>query len=190
LSLLSELKRRNVFRVGLFYIISAWLIIQVAETVLLLFDVPDGALRAVVVILTLGFSLAVIFAWVFELTPDGIKLDTDSKIDPATKHQTAHKLNIATLVAAALAIGLLITDRLVPEASPTAQSGVSTADPVTEPDTRADESAVVGVEESVAVLPFVSMSADPDQEYSSEGMTLCCDCSRRASTGSSATANS
>ena len=72
MSLLSELKRRNVFRVALFYVVSAWLVIQVAETILPMFDVPDGALRAVVVILALGFPVALIFAWVFELTPEGL----------------------------------------------------------------------------------------------------------------------
>ena len=63
---LAELKRRNVFRVALFYIVAAWVVIQVAETVLPMFDVPDGALRAIVIILALGFPLALVFSWVFE----------------------------------------------------------------------------------------------------------------------------
>ena len=75
MSLFNELKRRNVFRVGLFYIVSAWLVVQVAETVLPMFDVPDSALRAIVIILALGFPLAVVFSWVFEMTPEGIRRD-------------------------------------------------------------------------------------------------------------------
>ena len=90
MSFFTELKRRNVFRVGLFYLVSAWLIIQVAETVLPLFDVPASALRALIVILALGFPLALVFSWIFELTPGGIRREKDVEVTPATKHQTAH----------------------------------------------------------------------------------------------------
>ena len=93
MSLFNELKRRTVFRVGLFYIVSAWLVVQVAETVLPMFDVPDSALRAIVIILALGFPLAVVFSWVFEMTPEGLKREQDVHVDPGTKQQTAHKLN-------------------------------------------------------------------------------------------------
>jgi len=75
MSLLAELKRRNVIRVALFYIVSAWLVLQVAETVLPLFEVPDSVLRGLVILLALGFVPALVFAWVFEWTPDGIRLD-------------------------------------------------------------------------------------------------------------------
>jgi len=77
MNLFAELKRRNVFRVALFYIVSAWLIVQVAETLLPVFDVSDAAIRIIVLILALGFPLALVFAWVFELTPDGLKRDKD-----------------------------------------------------------------------------------------------------------------
>src|SRR6056297_740519 len=116
MNLFAELKRRNVFRVGLFYIVAAWLVIQVAETLLPVFEVSDSAIRAIVLILALGFPLTIVFSWIFELTPEGLKLDKNAQSDPATKQQTAHKQNLATLIAAALAIGLLVVDRLMPEA--------------------------------------------------------------------------
>ncbi|MEI2419407.1 hypothetical protein V6O07_03970, partial [Arthrospira platensis SPKY2] len=73
--LLAELKRRNVFRVGLFYVVTAWLVIEVAETVLPLFDVPDGVLRGLVVLLVIGLVPALGLSWIYELTPEGIKRD-------------------------------------------------------------------------------------------------------------------
>ena len=82
MNLFEELKRRNVIRVGLFYILSAWVVVQVAETVLPMFEVPAAALRVIVVILVLGFPLALVFAWVFEMTPEGIKRETHASVDP------------------------------------------------------------------------------------------------------------
>src|SRR6056297_3154577 len=107
----SELKRRNVFRVGLFYIVSAWLVLQVAETLLPIVDVSDGALRGIVLVLALGFVPALVFAWVFELTPDGIKRDKDVRTDPSVKQQTSQKLNWATLIAPLAWTGVLAADR-------------------------------------------------------------------------------
>ncbi len=159
MSLFNELKRRNVIRVALFYIVAAWVLIQVAETVLPMFDVADGALRAVVVILVLGFPLALVFAWAFELTPDGLKRDRDAKVDPATKQQTAQKLSWATLVAAVLAIGLLIADRMIPETA-------APAAPATFVDVADDETTAA----SIAVLPFEDLSQQGDQAYFSDGI--------------------
>jgi hypothetical protein len=75
MSIFSELKRRNVFRVALFYVVTAWLIIEVAETVLPLFDVPDGVLRGLVVLLVIGLVPALGLSWIYEITPEGIKRD-------------------------------------------------------------------------------------------------------------------
>lgn len=71
-SFFAELKRRNVFRVALFYVVAAWVVVQVAETVLPVFEVPDSMLRGLVILLALGFVPAVVLAWAFEWTPDGI----------------------------------------------------------------------------------------------------------------------
>ena len=161
MSLFTELKRRNVFRVALFYIVAAWVVIQVAETLLPVFDVPDAAIRIIVLILALGFPLALVFAWAFELTPEGLKRDQDVRVDPATKQQTAQKLNWATLIAAVLAIGLLIADRLMPEPeSVSAPASASTSADASEgPDPA-----------SIAVLPFADLSPGGDQGYFSDGI--------------------
>lgn len=164
----SELKRRNVFRVALFYVVSAWLVVQVAETVLPLFEVPDGVLRGLIVLLALGFVPALVFAWAFEMTPDGLKRETDVEVAPEVKRQTGQKLNWATLVVALLAIGLLAFDRLMPEAgTPEARlSSVDAARPSTE-----GESAELAPARSIAVLAFDDLSPDADQAYFAEGVS-------------------
>lgn len=169
MNLWDELQRRNVFRIALFYIVSAWVVVQVAETVLPMFDVADSALRAIVIILALGFPLAMVFAWVFELTPEGLKRDKDVEVDHETKQHTAHKLNWATLIAAVLAIGLLVADRLMPEPS------VATAEPalanLDSPADRVSAEADDAVDPaSIAVLPFEDLSPNADQGYFSDGI--------------------
>lgn len=170
MNLLSELKRRNVFRVALFYVVAAWVVVQVAETVLPVFEVPDSMLRGLVILLALGFIPAVVFAWVFEWTADGIR--RESELDPGhgVRRQAANKLNWATLIVALLAIGLLLADRLLPEAGPTAQL---------QADNEADNEAVAeslagrvaGIADaSIAVLPFADLSPQGDQEYFSDGI--------------------
>ena len=154
MSLLAELKRRNVIRVGLFYIVAAWLIIEVAETVLPLFEVPTGVLRGLIVLLVLGVVPVLVFTWVFELTPDGIKRDSELTRHHVAASTQGNKLNWATLIIALVAIGLMVTDRMVPQ---------PTVVPV--------ETTARGVgDASIAVLPFADMSSTGDQEYFSDGM--------------------
>src|SRR6056297_598572 len=164
MSLFTELKRRNVFRVGLFYIVSAWLVVQVAETILPMFDVPDVALRAIVLILALGFPVALVFSWIFELTPGGIRREKDVDVTPATKQQTAHKLNVATLIAAVLAIGLIIVDRLMPERAMEAERIAESNGGVDEPSIEQPESSAQTDPDpaSIAVLPFADLSPTGD----------------------------
>ena len=164
MSLYAELKRRHVFRVALFYVVAAWLVVQVAETVLPLFEVPDGVLRGLVVLLAIGFVPVVIFSWVYELTPEGLKRDSQVTASEAAAAGTSRKLNVATLVVAVLAIGMLVADRLVPETAPVAPSADSL-----EPSVPPGEAAVSRAA-SIAVLPFADLSPDGDQEYFSDGM--------------------
>ena len=155
MSLLAELKRRNVIRVGLFYIVAAWLIIEVAETVLPLFEVPAGVLRGLIVLLVLGVVPVLVFTWVFELTPDGIKRDSELTRHHVAASTQGNKLNWATLIIALVAIGLMVTDRMVPQ---------PTVVPV--------ETTARGVgDASIAVLPFADMSPDSDQAYFADGIS-------------------
>ena len=96
MSFIAELKRRNVFRVALFYVVTGWLIIEVAETVLPLFDVPDGVLRGLVVLLVIGLVPALGLSWIYELTPEGIKRDAELSADDLQASTTARKFNWAT----------------------------------------------------------------------------------------------
>jgi adenylate cyclase len=163
MKLFSELKRRNVFRVALFYVVSAWLVIEVAETVLPLFDVPDGVLRGLVVLLVIGLVPALGLSWIYEITPEGIKRDADLSAAELHNPHTGRKLNWATLVVAILAIGFLAVDRMSP-----APPRSAAPEPSPSPAVAAAGQEVLDA--SIAVLPFTDLSPGADQEYFSDGM--------------------
>jgi TolB-like protein/tetratricopeptide (TPR) repeat protein len=165
-SLFNELKRRNVIRVALFYIVAAWLLVQVAETVLPLFEVPDGVLRGLVILLALGFVPAIASAWVYELTPEGLKRESDPALSDAVREQGARRLNIAVIVLLLLAIGLFGYERLRGGPAPPA---LPAPPPVAQ--TPGEAAPAVSAEpQSIAVLAFADLSPDRDQEYFGDGI--------------------
>jgi TolB-like protein len=167
MSLFTELKRRNVIRVAVFYLLAAWLLVQVAETVLPVFEVPDGVLRGLVIVLVLGFVPALVFAWIYELTPEGLKRESQIATDRSITHRTGHKLNLSTLAVAVLAVGLMAWDRFGPER--VAVSGPEAGSPATPPAATADSDG--DGRASIAVLAFDNMSADPENLYFAEGIS-------------------
>ena len=109
----SELKRRNVIRMAGLYLVGAWLITQVAGTVLPMFDAPSWVARSIVTALAIGFIPAMIFAWVFELTPDGLKRDSEIQTGQSIAPQTAQRMNRMLVVALLLALGYFCFDKFV-----------------------------------------------------------------------------
>jgi TolB-like protein len=165
-SLFNELKRRNVIRVALFYIVAAWLLVQVAETVLPLFEVPDGVLRGLVILLALGFVPAIASAWIYELTPEGLKRESDPALSDAVREQGARRLNIAVIVLLLLAIGLFGYEQLRGGPAPPA---LPAPPPVAQ--TPGEAAPAVSAEpQSIAVLAFADLSPDRDQEYFGDGI--------------------
>ncbi|MBW2579181.1 MAG: adenylyl cyclase, partial [Deltaproteobacteria bacterium] len=110
MALMTELKRRNVFRVGVAYGIVAWLLIEVASVILPTFKTPEWVMQAFTTLVILGFPLALIVAWAFELTPEGIKRETD--VDPAesVRHSTGRKLDFAIIGLLAVALIFVVVD--------------------------------------------------------------------------------
>jgi TolB-like protein len=156
---LQELKRRNVFRVGAAYAVAAWLIFQVIETVSDPLGLPEWTEAFFIVLLLAGLPLVLIFAWAFELTPEGLKKTREvDKTESVTAH-TGKKLNYTIIAVLILALGYSMWER---------QGLVERTEPIAG---AADGEVVQTVAASVAVLPFVNMSADPEQEYFSDGIS-------------------
>src|SRR6187551_1756039 len=103
-SFLTELRRRNVIRMAGLYLVGAWLLVQVAGTVLPWFNVPATMLRGLVLLLALGFVPALVFAWVFELTPEGIKRDADVPAEQSIAPQTARRMDRIIIAVLCLAL--------------------------------------------------------------------------------------
>jgi len=122
MSVFSELKRRNIFRVGLLYAIASWIILQVTDVGVSLVHIPTWVGKLILVLLTVGFPLILIFSWVYEITPDGLK--KESKVDSGRSitDKTAGKLNCALIVLVVLAVTGFVVDRFLPEAPLVAQN--------------------------------------------------------------------
>ena len=150
---IDELKHRNVVRVAVAYIIVGWLVAQVADLVVDAFNLPGSFLQMIIVLLVLGFPIAVVFAWAFELTPEGVKRAKDLPADMPKDPRSGKFLNRLTIVTLVIAVAWLGWDKL--------ERGDTTPTPT--------ESAVV--DKSIAVLPFADFSADADHAWFADGLT-------------------
>src|SRR3982750_1270985 len=103
----AELKRRNVYKVAVAYAVVSWLLVQIATQVFPFFDIPNWAVRVVVLVLALGFPVALVLAWAFEITPDGIRLESDIAPNESVRQHTGRKLIGITIAVAVAAGGML-----------------------------------------------------------------------------------
>jgi TolB-like protein/Tfp pilus assembly protein PilF len=150
-----------VIRVGVLYLVAAWLLLQLTDVLSSLLSVPESAGSIVVMLLILGFFPVVIFSWVYEMTPDGLKREVDIDRSESVTPETGKKINTLIIVLLVLAIAGLIADRLIPESR--VDADVAEVDPVLSP-LPADDL-------SIAVLPFADLSKDKDQQYFTDGLS-------------------
>ncbi len=168
MSLIKELKRRNVFRVGVAYVIGGWLLLQLTDVLSELLDLPDVVGRTIVLVVAIGLPIALFLAWAFELTPEGVKREKEVDRSQSITQTTGKKLNNTILVMLALAVAYLLFDKFsgaVPTPVPTGDMAQSSA--------QQDEPAAGAVEisrQSIAVLPFDNRSRNVDDEYFTEGI--------------------
>src|SRR5438874_1171733 len=157
----SELKRRNVLRMAGLYLVGAWLLTQVASTVLPMFGAPEWLPRTIVVLLAIGFVPAVIFSWVFELTPEGLKREEDVAPEHSITPQTGRRMDRMIIVVLVLALGYFAFDKFA--LAPRREAAlVSSAVP--------NESKSVVPEKSIAVLPFENLSEEKANAYFADGI--------------------
>jgi len=176
--LFEELKRRNVFRVGVAYLVTAWIVAQVAELLVEAFEAPPWALKLFLGALALGFVISVVVAWVYELTPEGIKREVEIDRSESVVAHTGRKLDRLIIVALVVALGYFIwesrfrddlgsgapdTQVAAEDAGEHARSG--------EPGPAGEAPAPGPSPQSVAVLPFLALSSGADDEFFADGLT-------------------
>lgn len=159
LAIFAELKRRNVFRVAIAYVVASWVLIQIIDVISPVFEIPVWAPKLIIVLLAVGLIPVLVFAWAFELTPDGIKKEAEVDRTGSIAQRTGRKLNyvITGFLVAAIVL-LLVELQLRPVV-------------VEEPEVVAEQIENTGNENSIAVLPFVNMSSDAEQEFFSDGIS-------------------
>jgi len=158
-SVWGELKRRNVVRVAIAYAIVAWFLIEVSATTFPILKLPEWAVTLVTVLLIIGYPVALILAWAYEMTPEGLKKERDVDRSESIAHRTGRKLNFVIIVALSIALIMFAVDKFV---------GISTTETVGD---SAPEITATAAQQSIAVLPFVNMSADKEQEYFADGLS-------------------
>ena len=168
MSLFQELKRRNVFKVGIAYVVVSWLAAQVLQLVIESFGAPDWVMKTVLVLMGMGLLFALFFAWAFELTPEGLKRESEVDRTQSITPQTGRKLNYTIYFVMLLAIAYFAYDNFMLRRTPAVVPELAATQTVAE---EADTEVQSEPDKSVAVLPFVDMSPEKDQEYFTDGLT-------------------
>jgi TolB-like protein/Tfp pilus assembly protein PilF len=169
---LGELKRRNVIRVGVAYLAVAWLFTEIASTLFPIFGIPEWGVRFIVLLFILGFLPALIFSWVYELTPEGLKREKEVVRDESTTHLTARRLDVITIALIVFALAFVSFDRIWLDESHTTMKAKPEVTLNSE-----DKKEVLSANElnqetrpSIAVLPFVNRSNNPEDAYFVDGI--------------------
>ena len=164
MSLFEELKRRNVFKVGIAYVVTAWLIMQVSDVVLSNVGAPSSVFQVIMFFLAIGFPLILLFAWAFELTPKGLKHERQVDRAQSIASQTGRKLDFLIIGVLVVALGYFLWERqALLKADDSSKSPVAVeTDAMPTSDSK---------KRSLAVLPFVNLSSDKDQEWFADGLT-------------------
>jgi TolB-like protein/tetratricopeptide (TPR) repeat protein len=160
LKIYTELSRRNVFRVGIAYAVASWVLLQIVDVISPIFELPAWAPKLIFVILAIGLVPALIFAWAFEMTPEGLKKESEVDRTTSMVGTTGRKLNFVITGFLVLAVALLLVERQL--------KPVVVAEPEPAPEVVVQEVPAI---KSIAVLPFVNMSSDAEQEFFSDGIT-------------------
>jgi TolB-like protein len=158
----AELKRRNVVRAAGLYLVGAWLLTQVASTVLPMFGASEWLPRTIVSLLAIGFIPALIFSWVFELTPQGLKRDEDVRPEESIAPQTARRMDRMIIAVLLLALGYFVFDKFVLTPRRQAVQSYGSSLP--------NESDSLANSKSIAVLPFENLSSDKENAYFADGI--------------------
>jgi adenylate cyclase len=165
-SLIAELKRRNVIRVLVAYLAGAWLLIQISDILFPIYGISDATLQSLTTLLAIGLIPAIVLAWVFELTSDGLKRDSDASDRDPDSARSNKSFDRVIIVALVLAVGIFAVDKFVIDPSRDAEMAAEVA-----AQTRGDMLIESFGDKSIVVLPFANMSSDPEQEYFADGIS-------------------
>ena len=174
MTLLEELKRRNIIRVAIGYLAVGWLLLQAGSLIFGALDLPNSWVRGLLALLAVGFIPTLVFAWVYELTPEGLKRTSEVSAEESVSHLTGRKLDYIVIGVLAAVVGLLLVDKFVVtprQAARTHAPEAATTPAVPTVPGEGAKTTTAPPADSIAVLPFVDMSQSKDQEYFSDGLS-------------------